>query len=47
MPPYSVEFFYKYIEIEMSAASVDEKKIIGGYEDALLHFAKHDLGITA
>ena len=34
----------KYIEMETSAPKIDEDRIVGAYEDALLHFDKENIG---
>lgn len=34
----------KYIEIEKCATEISESIITGAYEDAILHFAKDDIG---
>lgn len=44
MPPFAVEFYHKYIQIEKSAETPDDQRIIAAYEDAIQHFAKVDLG---
>ena len=44
VPPYSVEFFMKYIEIEKCATEINESIITGAYEDAILHFGKNNKG---
>jgi hypothetical protein len=43
-PPYDLEFIMKYIEIEKSSPNLDDKRISGAYEDALLHFGKQNIG---
>lgn len=45
VPPYSVDFYHKYIEIENSAVSVDDARVKSAYEDALLHFAANDMDL--
>ena len=36
----------KYIDMEMSAPKLDEDRIVGAYEDALVHFDKENIGNT-
>lgn len=43
LPPFSADFFNKYIEIEKCATKLDDSKIIAAYEDALNHFGRDNL----
>lgn len=44
-PPYDVEFFIKYIEIEKCASKLDEKRIEKAFEDSLNHFDKENVDL--
>jgi hypothetical protein len=45
-PPFAVDFFLKYVEIEKcaSGSKMDLERIILSYEEALIHFEKEDIG---
>jgi hypothetical protein len=45
-PPYDLDFYLKYIELEKFATKVNEKLIESAYEDALIHFDKDNIGIN-
>ncbi|CAF1014961.1 unnamed protein product [Brachionus calyciflorus] len=38
VPPYDVDFYLKYIQIEKSLSKMDEKRVEKVFEDALMHF---------
>lgn len=44
-PPFSVEFYLKYIEIEKCAFESNENRIVSAYEDALTHFSKQNIDL--
>ena len=44
IPPYCLEFVQKYIDIERSQEKPDHKRISRGFDDAITHFGKENLG---
>lgn len=45
MPPYCLQFFRKYIELEKSQIPCDSNRVSSCFEDALEHFGKDNIGL--